>query len=72
MVRTKQTKNLLSDNPVSYVLFGLGRLTLGWDREANKYLVKLNNIRHEELEKFVKYVQICRQKVVHTNENGIR
>ena len=72
MVRQKQTKATLAAFPVSYVLFGLGRLTLGWDVEANKYLVKINNIRHEELEKFVKYVQICRQKVVHTNENGIR
>ena len=72
MVRTRQTKDTLSDAPVSYVLIGVGRLTLGWDEIANQYLVKLNNIRHEELEKFVKYVQICRQKVVHTNENGIR
>ena len=63
---------MLAFDPVSYVLIGVGRLTLGWDSEADKFLVKLNNIKHDELEKFVQYVQICRQKIVHTNENGIR
>ena len=72
MVRNEQTKELLAADPVSYVLFGVGRLTLGWDGEEDKFLVKLNNVKHEELEKFVQYVQICRQKIVNTIENGIR
>ena len=72
MVRTKQTKETLAFDPVSYVLLGVGKLTLGWDLEEDKFLVKLNNVSHEELEKLVQYVQISRQKIVHTNENGIR
>lgn len=51
---------------------GLGRLALGWDLANNRFLVKLNNIPHEELRPFVKDVRICRQKVVNTAEGNVR
>ena len=66
------TKQILSDNPGSGIVAGLGRLTLGWDMEFARFLVKLNGIRHEELSPFVKEVRICRQKVVTTNEGNVR
>ena len=72
MVRTKMTKDILAEDPGSHVLPGLGRLTLGWDHDKAKFLVKLNGMRHEELKPFVKDVQISRNKVVHTNEGNVR
>ena len=54
------------------MLPGLGRLTLGWDAAKDLFLVKLNRIAHSELEKFVKEVKICRQKVVNTAEGNVR
>ena len=54
------------------VLAGLGRLAVGWDIANDRFLVKLNNIRHEELRPFVKDVKICRQKVVNTAEGNVR
>ena len=51
---------------------GLGRLTLGWDPANDRFLVKVNNIPHEELEKLVKDVRICRQKVVNTAKGEVR
>lgn len=51
---------------------GLGRLALGWDLANNRFMVKLNNIPHEELRPFVKDVRICRQKVVNTAEGNVR
>ena len=50
----------------------MGRLTLGWDKANDRFLVKLNGLAHEELEKFVKDVRICRQKVVNTAEGNVR
>ena len=49
MVRQKMTKQILSDDPRSGIVAGLGRLTLGWDMKNGKFLVKLNGMRHEEL-----------------------
>ena len=72
MVRQKMSKQILSDNPGSGIVAGLGRLTLGWDMEFGKFLVKLNGMRHEELQPLVKEVRICRQKVVTTNEGNVR
>ena len=51
---------------------GLGRLALGWDPAKAKYMVKVNNIKYEELRPFVKDVRICRQKVVNTAEGNVR
>ena len=72
MVRQKMTKKILAEDPKSHVLMGLGRLTLGWDPANDRFLVKVNNIPHEELEKLVKDVRICRQKVVNTAKGEVR
>ena len=50
----------------------MGRLTLGWDKAEDLFLVKLNKIKHSELEKFIKEVQICRQKIVRVAEGNVR
>ena len=72
MVRTKQTREILAETYSEYVLMGLGRLALGWDPAKAKYMVKVNNIKYEELRPFVKDVRICRQKVVNTAEGNVR
>ena len=72
MVKSKQTKQMLNDKPSTGIIMGLGRLALGWDLANNRFLVKLNNIPHEELRPFVKDVRICRQKVVNTAEGNVR
>ena len=54
------TKEILAAEPGSGILTGLGKLTLGWDKDGDKFLVKLNGWRHEELKPFVKDVQISR------------
>ena len=73
MVRRGMTREKLSTGSlISHVLPGLGRLTLGWDAPADLFLVKLNGMRHSQLEKFVKEVRIARQKVRHTNEGNVR
>ena len=51
---------------------GLGRLALGWDPANDRFLVKLNNVRYEELKPFVKEAVISRQRVVHTAEGNVR
>ena len=66
------TKEILAKDPGSGIVAGLGKLTLGWDMDTSKFLVKLNGMRHEELRPFVKDVRICRQKVVTTNEGNVR
>ena len=68
----KLTHPLSHRNLKSHVLMGLGRLTLGWDPANDRFLVKVNNIPHEELEKLVKDVRICRQKVVNTAKGEVR
>ena len=54
MVRSGMTKEKLAQEPVSHVILGLGRLTLGWNTHEKKFSVKLNNIPYEQLDRFVK------------------
>ena len=44
----------LYESPVSYILLGLGRLTLGWDMANYRFLVQLNGIDFSELKKIVR------------------
>ena len=72
MVRTKMTKEILAADPGSGIIGALGKFTLGWDLEEDKFLFKINGMKYEELTPFVKDVKICRQKVTHTNEGNVR
>ena len=50
-IRKGQSQESLADDPVEHFLELWGKLTLGWDLDKNTFLLKLNNIPHEELMK---------------------
>ena len=68
----KQTVESLCESPVSHMLLGLGRITLGWDMANYKFLVQVNGIDHSELKKFVKQEHISREKVLNSFEGNVR
>ena len=73
MVRRGMTKEKLAEGPVVGFHPGLhGMLELGWDPEPEIFYARLNQIPHYELDKYVRQVKICRQKVLHTDEGNVR
>ena len=54
------TMESLAESPVSHILLGLGRLTLGWDMANYEFLVQLNGIDYSELNRIERQDSICR------------
>ena len=48
-IRRGQSPQSLVEDPVEHYLELWGKLTLGWDVDKNSFMLKLNNIPHEEL-----------------------
>ena len=49
--RPEKPRESLNKEPFEVSVHGLGKLTLGWDLEKDKFLHKLNGVPHEQLAK---------------------
>ena len=67
-----QSPEALTTNPVRKMVPGLGMIACYWDSKANRLGLSVNNVPHDEMKKFEKSSEICRNSMKNDFEGKLK